>query len=58
MANKKLRRAAPAEPAPRPRREVPRVTADPEEPTRCLVDFAFTVAHGLNQIWLSAHITV
>lgn len=34
------------------------VTADPEEPTRCLVDFAFTVAHGLNQIWLSAHITV
>lgn len=34
------------------------VTADPEEPTRCLVDFAFTVAHGLNQIWLTAHITV
>ena len=34
------------------------VTADPEDPTRCLVDFAFTVAHGLNQIWLSAHITV
>ena len=30
MANKKLRRAAPEEPAPRPRREVPRVTADPE----------------------------
>ena len=34
------------------------VTADTENPTVCLVDFAFTVAHGLNQIWLSAHITV
>ena len=34
------------------------VTADAEDPTRCLVDFSFTVAHGLNQIWLSAHITV
>ena len=34
------------------------VTADPEDPTRCLVEFAFTVAHGLNQIWLTAHITV
>ena len=34
------------------------VSADPEEPTRCLVDFSFTVAHGLNQIWLTAHITV
>ena len=34
------------------------VTADPEEPTRCLVDFAFTVAHGLNQIWLTAHIKI
>ena len=34
------------------------VTADSEDPTRCLVEFAFTVAHGLNQIWLSAHITV
>ena len=34
------------------------VTADSEDPTRCLVDFAFTVAHGMNQIWLSAHITV
>ena len=32
--------------------------ADPENPTVCLVDFSFTVAHGLNQIWLSAHITV
>jgi len=34
------------------------VTADPEDPTRCLVDFSFTVAHGLNQIWLTAHIAV
>ncbi len=34
------------------------VQADAENPTVCLVDFAFTVAHGLNQIWLSAHITV
>ena len=34
------------------------VKADEENPTVCLVEFAFTVAHGLNQIWLSAHITV
>ena len=34
------------------------VTADTEDPTRCLVEFSFTVAHGLNQIWLTAHITV
>ena len=34
------------------------VTADESDPTRALVDFNFTVAHGLNQIWLSAHITV
>ena len=34
------------------------VTADAEDPTRCLVDFSFTVAHGLNQIWPTAHITV
>ena len=34
------------------------VTADSTDPTRCLVDFSFTVAHGLNQIWLTAHITV
>lgn len=34
------------------------VSADVEEPTRCLVDFSFTVTHGINQIWLSAHITV
>ena len=35
-----------------------KVTADETDPTRALVDFSFTVAHGLNQIWLSAHITV
>ena len=29
-----------------------------ENPTVCLVTFSFTVAHGLNQIWLSAQITV
>lgn len=34
------------------------VTADVQDPTRCLVEFSFTVAHGLNQIWLTAHITV
>ena len=34
------------------------VAADETDPTRCLVEFAFTVAHGLNQIWLTAHITV
>jgi hypothetical protein len=34
------------------------VTADSEDPTMCLVDFGFTVAHGLNQIYLTAHITI
>lgn len=34
------------------------VTADTADPTRCLVDFSFAVAHGLNQIWITAHITV
>ena len=29
-----------------------------EDPTVCLVEFSFTVAHGLTQIWLSAQITV
>ena len=29
-----------------------------DKPTVCLVEFSFTVAHGLNQIWLSAKITV
>ena len=34
------------------------VTAMPDKPTVCLVEFSFTVAHGLSQIWLSANITV
>ena len=34
------------------------VSALENDPTVCLVEFAFTVAHGLNQVWLSAHITV
>lgn len=34
------------------------VTADAEEPTVCLVEFSFAVAHGLNQIVLTAHITI
>lgn len=33
-------------------------TALESDPTVCLVEFAFTVTHGLNQIWLTAHITV
>ena len=35
-----------------------RVTADESDPTRAIVEFSFTVAHGLNQIWLRAHIAV
>lgn len=34
------------------------VEALEEEASVCLVTFAFTVAHGLNQIWLKAQITV
>lgn len=34
------------------------VSALDSDPTVCLVEFAFAVTHGLNQIWLSAHITV
>ena len=34
------------------------VQQDSEDPTRCLVDFSFAVTHGINQIWLSAHITI
>ena len=34
------------------------VEALEEDPSVCLVRFAFTVAHGLNQIWLSAQITL
>lgn len=29
-----------------------------EDPTVCLVEFSFSVAHGLNQIYLTAHITI
>ncbi len=34
------------------------VSALPEDPAVCLVEFGFAVAHGLNQIYLTAHITV
>ena len=34
------------------------VTAMAGDPTVCLVEFAFTVAHGLNRVYLTAHITV
>ena len=34
------------------------VTEKADDPTVCLVEFSFTTAHGLNQIWLTAHITV
>ena len=35
-----------------------KVTASAEDPTVCLVEFGFAVAHGLNQIYLTVHITV
>lgn len=34
------------------------VTASENDPTVCLVEFSFAVAHGLNQIYLTVHITV
>ena len=34
------------------------VTADDDDPTVCRVSFQFAVAHGLNQIYLRAYITV
>ncbi len=34
------------------------VSQSEDDPTVCLVSFAFTVAHGLNKIELKAHITV
>jgi len=34
------------------------VAASAEDPTVCLVEFTFSVAHGLNQIHLTAHITI
>ncbi|MCI2057957.1 MAG: phage tail sheath subtilisin-like domain-containing protein [Oscillibacter sp.] len=35
-----------------------RVSASADNPTVCEAEFSFTVAHGLNQIRLTAHITV
>ena len=34
------------------------VAVSEEDPTVCLVEFSFAVAHGLNQIYLTAHITI
>ena len=34
------------------------VKASADDPTVCLVEFGFAVAHGLNQIYLTVHITV
>ena len=34
------------------------VSALKSDPTVCLVEFGFTVAHGLNRFYLTAHITV
>ena len=34
------------------------VSALKSDPTVCLVEFSFKVAHGLNRIYLTAHITV
>ena len=34
------------------------VTASEDDPTVCLVEFSFAVAHGLNQIYLTVHIKV
>lgn len=34
------------------------VSASGDDPSVCLVEFGFSVAHGLNQIYLIAHITI
>ncbi len=34
------------------------VSADAEDPTVCVCEFSFAVAHGLNRIYLSAHIKI
>ena len=34
------------------------VSVSEENPTVCLVEFSFAVAHGLNQIRLTVHLTV
>ena len=35
-----------------------RVSASHEDPTVCLVEFGFAVAHGLNQVHLAVHIEI
>jgi len=35
-----------------------RVSASEEDPTVCLVEFGFSVAHGLNQVRLTVHIEI
>jgi phage tail sheath gpL-like len=35
-----------------------KAVASAEDPTVCEVEFGFAVAHGLNRIYLTAHITV
>ena len=35
-----------------------KVSAVESDPTVCLVEFSFAVAHGLTRIYLTAHITV
>ena len=34
------------------------VSASADDPSVCLVEFTFAVAHGLNQIYLTVHITI
>jgi phage tail sheath gpL-like len=34
------------------------VSVEDEDPSVCVVEFSFSVSHGLNQIYLTAHITV
>ena len=34
------------------------VAASEEDPTVCLVEFGFSVAHGLNQVRLTVHIEI
>ncbi|MEG0765188.1 MAG: phage tail sheath C-terminal domain-containing protein [Pseudoflavonifractor sp.] len=34
------------------------VSADAGDPTVCIVEFSFAVVHGMNQIWMTAHIKV
>ena len=34
------------------------VRASEDDPTVCLVEFGFSVAHGLNQVYLTVHISI